>query len=142
MSFCRRIRFSPHLCRRSAGRPDSPDYTSGPEPTPPSKPFRSSKSPKPECASELLQIASTRACSFEVNSRWRVDAGPGHAARHTNGHRTKAAAYCVVIARWTTLPTYGCSFAPLWAISWLVNQTNRAASFWTDLIMTLDAISA
>src|SRR5260370_1643608 len=46
-----RIRCSPRLCRKSAGRPGSPDYASGLEPAPPPKPSRSSKSPKPECAS-------------------------------------------------------------------------------------------
>ena len=38
--------------RTHTGKPDNPDRTSGPEPVPPSKPSRSSKSPKPECASE------------------------------------------------------------------------------------------
>jgi hypothetical protein len=47
-----RMRWSRHLCRRSAGRQDSWDHMSGLEPAPPSKPLRSSKSPKPECAIE------------------------------------------------------------------------------------------
>src|SRR2546422_6119862 len=37
-----------------AGKPDKPDRMSGPEPAPPSKLPRSSKTPKSECASELL----------------------------------------------------------------------------------------
>jgi hypothetical protein len=30
----------------------------------------------------------------------------------------------------------------LWAVPWLVNQQDSTASFWTDLILTLGALSA
>src|ERR1700716_2714227 len=50
---CSRIRSkSPSSFGRFAGRPDISDHTSGREPTALPKPSQSSKSPKPECASE------------------------------------------------------------------------------------------
>src|SRR5260370_35218179 len=49
----RRIRSnSPSSFGRLAGKPDTSDHTSGREPTALPKPSQSSKSPKPECASE------------------------------------------------------------------------------------------
>jgi hypothetical protein len=99
---CSGIRNSwPPGCIR-AGKPDKPDRTSGPELVLPSKLSRSSKSPKPECASQPpsgqarrttpfapkmpfalrsafrprpdVQIATRQALLFPVNSRSRVGA--------------------------------------------------------------------
>src|SRR6266436_6834880 len=52
---CRRIRSnSLSSSGRFAGRPDSSDHTSGPEPTALPKPSQLPKASKPECASESL----------------------------------------------------------------------------------------
>src|SRR5258706_3412070 len=59
-----RSRCNPHLCHRSAGRQDSWDHTSGPEPTPLSKLLRSSRSSKQKCALETPGIANgSRECA-------------------------------------------------------------------------------
>jgi hypothetical protein len=81
-----RIRCSPHLCRRSAGRRDSPDYKSGP-----SRRRRKNRCDRQNRQSRNahqspFRSQATRACLFEVNSRSCVDAG------RVSGRRTMGAA--------------------------------------------------
>ena len=79
---------------RFASRPDRPGLKSGPERAPRSRPSRSSKSPKPECASEpLSRYAANQHMQptppqdkrplvpFPVNSRSRVGAAGRRAPR-------------------------------------------------------------
>ena len=72
---CSGIRNSCPPGRTHAGKPDKTDRTSGPEQAPPSKPSRSSKLPKPECATEPPSGYARRGTPFAL--AWHLPFRPG-----------------------------------------------------------------